>query len=693
MAYQVTGEALHEWIGIGMTILVIIHQILNRKWYGAIFKGKYNPYRIATTVVNITLLLAFALTAFCGMSMSGHAVPFLYGMTKVSFARRMHLSMSHWAFVLMGLHLGMHIPVMFARLNLTGKLKTVISAALCIVAGIGLFLFIRNGMPDYLFFRVPFAFLDYEKAGILVFLENILMLSFWAFIGTEVAILCRNSQMKAEDKKNPLLPVVFILGAIILGLVINMISGSMNKEDFGGAGWSSSDTEVMTTSSEEEDVTDSRTDNQDIQTTAPSTNTDPSNVQDGFMLIEGGTFLMGSPESENWRIDDEVQHEVSVLSFYIDPYETTQEEYEHLMGSNPSTFTGEKLPVENISWLDAVNFANAKSIDAGLTPAYTVTSDGVTWDMSVNGYRLPTEAEWEYACRAGTTTPFNTEKSLDATEANFYGHYPYEIEENYFDNSALEARPGEYRQTTVEVGSFEPNAWGLYDCHGNVNEWCWDYYGDYDINANVNSTGADTGTRHVEKADMASYNLGVRLVRNADSDRAGTVTAKESMPDTRTGGKVLIAYFSWGGNTRGIAQEIQKQTGADIFEISPVEPYSSDYNTVLMEAQEDQHNQARPELSGHVENMDDYDTILLGYPNWWASIPMPIASFLEEYDFSGKRIIPFCSHGGGRFGQSLTAIAKLAPDADMGEGLSVHYSGGSSLSDDIQKWLDVNGIN
>jgi len=193
MAYQVTGEALHEWIGIGMTILVIIHQILNRKWYGAIFKGKYNAYRIISTVINVMLLL--------------------------SFARRMHLSMSHWAFVLMGLHLGMHIPVMFARLRLTDKLKTVISAALCIVAGIGLFLFIRNGMPDYLFFRVPFAFLDYEKAGALVFLENVLMLSFWAFIGAEVAFLCRNSQIKTEDKKNPLLPVVFIMGAIILGLI------------------------------------------------------------------------------------------------------------------------------------------------------------------------------------------------------------------------------------------------------------------------------------------------------------------------------------------------------------------------------------------------------------------------------------------------------------------------------------------
>ena len=245
MAYQVTGEVLHEWIGMGMTVLVIIHQILNRKWYGAIFKGKYNAYRITTTVINIALLLSFALTAFCGMSMSGHAVSFLYGMTKVSFARRMHLSMSHWAFVLMGLHLGMHIPVMFARLQLTDKMKTVITVALCVVAGIGLFFFIKNGMPDYLFFRVPFAFLDYEKAGILVFFENILMLLFWAFTGTEAAVLYRNSQMKTEDKKNPLLPVVFIMGAIILGLVINMIAGSMNKQDFGGAGWKADRSEYV----------------------------------------------------------------------------------------------------------------------------------------------------------------------------------------------------------------------------------------------------------------------------------------------------------------------------------------------------------------------------------------------------------------------------------------------------------------
>ena len=111
-----------------------------------------------------------------------------------------------------------------------------------------------------------------------------------------------------------------------------------------------------------------------------------------------------------------------------------------------------------------------------------------------------------------------------------------------------------------------------------------------------------------------------------------------------------------------------------------------------MEAQRDQHNQARPGITNPPESIDGYDVILLGYPNWWASIPMPITTFLEFYDFSGKIIIPFCSHGGGRFGQSLTAVAKLAPNSEIAPGLSVHYSGGSRLSNDVKNWLSQNQI-
>lgn len=160
MAYQVTGEALHEWLGMGMTALVIVHKILNRRWYGAMFKGRYNAYRFASACVNVLLLASFALTASCGMAMSNYAVPFLYGIVRVSFVRVTHLSMSHWSFVLMGLHLGLHVPVMLTKLNLKDTSQRVLSVACAIIAGVGLWLFLGNSTPDYLFFKAPFAFLD-----------------------------------------------------------------------------------------------------------------------------------------------------------------------------------------------------------------------------------------------------------------------------------------------------------------------------------------------------------------------------------------------------------------------------------------------------------------------------------------------------------------------------------------------------
>jgi putative NADPH-quinone reductase len=111
--------------------------------------------------------------------------------------------------------------------------------------------------------------------------------------------------------------------------------------------------------------------------------------------------------------------------------------------------------------------------------------------------------------------------------------------------------------------------------------------------------------------------------------------------------------------------------------------FQQNYNKCLDEVLRDQRANVRPALKIHVSNMAQYDVILLGYPNWWTSIPAPIASFLDEYDLAGKTIIPFCSHGGGRFGQSLTAITKLEPSAKIGDALSVHYSGWSSLANAI----------
>ena len=194
MSYQVTGEEKHEWTGILMTLTVIVHQILNRRWYAALFKGKYNAYRSVTTAVNLLLLTSMLVTAFCGMSMSEYAVPFLYWARGLIYVRPTHLAMSHWSFVLMGLHLGLHVPLMLGRMQ--DKTRTVLTAVGAALGGVGLWLFLRNGMPNYLFFRVPFAFLDYEKAFWLVFLENALMLGTWVFLGAELAVLCMKRKRK-----------------------------------------------------------------------------------------------------------------------------------------------------------------------------------------------------------------------------------------------------------------------------------------------------------------------------------------------------------------------------------------------------------------------------------------------------------------------------------------------------------------
>jgi flavodoxin len=159
-------------------------------------------------------------------------------------------------------------------------------------------------------------------------------------------------------------------------------------------------------------------------------------------------------------------------------------------------------------------------------------------------------------------------------------------------------------------------------------------------------------------------------------------------------GKILIAYFSWGGNTREMAKQIQEETGGDLFEIIPVNPYSSNYEECIEQAKKEQQDNVRPALKAKVENMADYDVIFVGYPNWWGSMPMALFTFLEGYDWSNKTIIPFCTHGNGRWGHSLDDLKQLSPKATVLDGFAVYGNSVKSpeTKKDISHWLQKTGM-
>ncbi len=213
-------------------------------------------------------------------------------------------------------------------------------------------------------------------------------------------------------------------------------------------------------------------------------------VPSGLAWIPPGTFVMGSPTNEALRLTEENQHPVTLSKgFYMGKYPVTQGEYLAVVGRNPSYFNvnngyGLDLtrPVEQVSWFDATNYCalrTAQERAAGIIPTNYV-------------YRLPTEAEWEYACRAGTRTAFYLGRALHSGQANFQGQYEYDATVGLVKNLN-----GIFLQRTTPVGSYAPNPWGLYDMIGNVWEWCQDWFGPYATGSVTDPQGPATGTGRV----------------------------------------------------------------------------------------------------------------------------------------------------------------------------------------------------
>ena len=203
--------------------------------------------------------------------------------------------------------------------------------------------------------------------------------------------------------------------------------------------------------------------------------------------IPGGTFIMGSPKSEAKRGSNEgPQHQVTVPSFYMGKYELTQVQYQAIIGTNPSNFKGDNRPVERVSWNNAVEFCKKLSQKTG------------------KKYRLPSEAEWEYACRAGTTTPFYFGESITPDLVNYDGNYTY-----------ASAPKGKYRQQTTDVGTFPPNSFGLYDMHGNVWEWCQDDYKNDYINAPTDGSALTSPSRSAKRLRGGSWVFNPGICRSA----------------------------------------------------------------------------------------------------------------------------------------------------------------------------------
>lgn len=178
-----------------------------------------------------------------------------------------------------------------------------------------------------------------------------------------------------------------------------------------------------------------------------------------------------------------------------------------------------------------------------------------------------------------------------------------------------------------------------------------------------------------------------------DTTTDSNETSKEETPNLASSDNVLIAYFSWSGNTETLANMIHEKVGGELYEITTVTPYTDDYDDLLDQAQQEQRDDTRPEIANHIDNFEKYEVVFVGYPNWWSDTPMAILSFLEQYNFTGKTVVPFCTHGSGGFGSSIKSITDSASKANILDGFEVSGSSVESANDDVIKWIDGLNLN
>jgi formylglycine-generating enzyme required for sulfatase activity len=221
-----------------------------------------------------------------------------------------------------------------------------------------------------------------------------------------------------------------------------------------------------------------------------------------WVRVEGGTFQMGDGFGDGIP-DEKPVHSVTLVSFYVSKYEVTQGLYKSVIGNNPSRLTGDdNLPVEMVSWYDAIKFCNALSLRDGFPPCYAIHGTDVTCNFNVIGYRLPTEAEWEYAARGGSLSQgYKYSGSNTAGDVSWNG-----------DNSGFLTHP---------VGTKAPNELGIYDMSGNVFEWCWDWYGKYESEAQINPLGPSGRLFRVNRGGSMLFKVqGVSVASRSNCDPA-----------------------------------------------------------------------------------------------------------------------------------------------------------------------------